>query len=138
MALTFTIGGITFADLAMSGGRKALFMSPDSPNQDIIRYHIRGVEGSFLTRGKRINRPIRARMRYIGDTVSAIYGLFNSDVNSWRDTAVTITGVGGETYNRCTLEPGSMRITGEPKATGRDVADAKVYMDAEATFLSDE
>ena len=136
MGLSFTIGGASFAALAMTAGRKALDMQADSPEYEIIRYHVKGVTGSYLTRGGRIGTPIKARMRYIGASVAAATALFNTDVVAWQNTAVSITAHDGVLYTRCQLDPGSMRQL-SIKASGRGAAVA-VFLDAEASFTSDD
>ena len=131
MPYTFSIGYQTFADLASTDGRKALSCKPDAPLQDLKRFHVPGSKGNFLIRGDSAGVRIYTKMRYIGTDVMA---LFAADKAAWTNTAVTIVATDG-TYERCSLDPGGMKIVRDPVAMGD--GSARMFMDVEATFTSD-
>jgi len=131
MALTFTILGQTFNALGNGTGRFALAIDPDSPTQDIRRFHVPGGDGNYIVREGRAGVPVTARMRYV-DSLANVYSAFAADKAAWANTSGEISG-GGSTLLRCSLVPGSMKIIRESQAKG----DGNVFMDAEARFISD-
>ncbi len=133
MAFTFTIAGKTFGALTSSNGAYALSAIVESGRYDIIRYHVKGVDGSYLTRGGLIGYTLRLRMRYISTTP---YADLAADQSAWENTAVTIAEPGGHTYTRCSLNPGAMRVIRDATAMGRGIANQQ-FLDAEATFTCD-
>lgn len=133
MPFTFTISGKTFGALASANGAYALAAIVESGRYDIVRYHVKGVDGSYLTRGGLIGYTLRLRMRYISTTP---YADLSSDQNAWENTAVTIAEPGGHSYSRCTLKPGGMRVIRDATAMGRGVA-GQQFLDAEAIFICD-
>jgi hypothetical protein len=133
MGLSFTIGGATFNALGSGTGSFALAFDADSPQQEIKRFHVPGGDGNYILRGGRAGVRITARFRYV-DTVDNVYAAFESNKSAWANVAVEITGPGGADYQRCSLQPGSMRIIRQPQAKGDA---ANVWMDCEARFISD-
>ena len=133
MGLSFTIGAKTFGALSSANGAYALSVIVESGIYDIIRYHVKGVDGSYLTRGGLIGYSLKLRMRYISATP---YSDMSADQSSWENTAVTIAEPGGHSYTRCTLEPSAMRVIRDAQAMGRGVA-GQQFMEVEATFKCD-
>lgn len=134
MGISFTIGGVAFAQLQSTGGaRQALGFDADSPAHDIIRYHPKGVTGNYLTRGGKTTTLIRLRIRYVSATP---YAWFEADKAAWANTAVAIVGPEAESFTRCSLVPGSMRIVREPQGW-KSHGSFGAFMDVEAVFLSD-
>ena len=72
-------------------------------------------------------------MRYIS---SAPYADMTTDQGNWENTAVSVVAQNGHTYNRCTLDPGGMRVIRQAAAMGRGTA-GQQFLDVEATFTSD-
>lgn len=132
MGLSFSIGGTAFAALSSTGARSAMEYAPESPQQGIARFHVPGSDGNYIVREGRAGVKIRLRFRYIG-TLSAVFSALASDRDAWANVAVTIAGP-DTTYQRCQLEPGSMRIVRAPVAKGDGT---NVSMDVEAVFTSD-
>ena len=135
MAISFTIGGTTFAALTAptSANRYALACEPESGQFETIRYHPKGVTGNYLVRCGEAGRRIVCKLRYL-DTVANVESNFKSDFQAWENAAVSIA-YSGVTYQRCTLEPGGMKKIRNPVATGR--GSSYVFMDAQATFICD-
>lgn len=131
-AETFTIGGTSFAALAMTEGRKALACRPLSPDAMLLRYHLWGTIGNFIVRGNQGSHIILCRMRYVSTTESACHGYYNADWAAWFNTAVTIA-YRSKSYLRCQLQPQGLKIVTDVHATGRGF----VCMDAEANFICD-
>ena len=133
MAFTFTISGKTFGALSSASGAYALSAIVESGQYDVIRYHVKGVDGSYLTRGGLIGYTLRLRMRYISTTP---YADLSTDQAAWENVAVTIAEPGGHTYSRCTLKLGGMRVIRDATAMGRGIP-GQQFLDAEATFTCD-
>jgi hypothetical protein len=133
MAFTFTVGAKTFASLSSANGAYALSAVVESGLYDIIRYHVKGVNGSYLTRGGLIGYTLKLRMRYISTNP---YADLSADQSAWENTAVSIAEAGGATYTRCTLQPGGMHVIRDAQAMGRGVA-GQQFMDVEAVFRCD-
>ena len=133
MAFTFTIGSNTFGALSSANGAYALSAIVESGIYDIVRYHVKGVDGSYLTRGGLIGYMLRVRIRYVSTTP---YADMSGDQSAWENTAVSISEPGGHTYTRCTLEPSSMRPLRDAQAMGRGVA-GQQFLDVEAVFRCD-
>jgi hypothetical protein len=133
MGLSFTIGGKTFGALSSSNGAYALSEVTASGIYDIIRYHVKGIDGSYLTRGGLKGYKVMVRMRYISTTP---YADMTTDQGNWENAAVSIVAQNGHTYSRCTLDPGAMRVIRQATAMGRGSA-GQQFLDVEATFTSD-
>lgn len=133
MAFTFTIGAKTFGSLSSANGAYALSAIVESGRYDLIRYHVKGVDGSYLTRGGLIGYTLRVRMRYISTTP---YADLSADQVAWENTAVTIAEPAGHSYSRCTLNPGAMRVIRDATAMGRGIANQQ-FLDVEANFTCD-
>jgi hypothetical protein len=133
MPFTFTIASKTFGALASANGAYALSAIVESGIYDIIRYHVKGVDGSYLTRGGLIGYTLKLRMRYISTTP---YADLAADQSAWENTAVAIAEPGGHTYTRCTLNPSGLRAIRDATAMGRGIA-GQQFLDAEAVFTCD-
>ena len=134
MALSFTIGGVSFAALGTTAGRKAMAFLPGNPSYDISRFHVKGSNGNFIIRGGKDGGRIYCRGRYIGLLDTAM-GLYFSDVEAWANAAISVVGH-GKTYASCNLDKDGAKISKEPVAMGRGTV-GQVYFDADFTFTHD-
>jgi len=137
MPLTFKIASTDFAALAMNAGRYALSVDVGPPRYDVRRYHLKGVDGAYLTRGGRIGRRIKLTARYLKGGATALADLLadaETDRAAWANTAVTLQiPSSGASFARCQLE--AVRTLRPPTAAGR--GNPSVFMDLEFTFMCD-
>lgn len=133
MGMIFSVGSTTYGSLTSANGKYALSEVIASGIYDIIRYHVKGVDGSYLTRGGLIGYNIKLKMRYVSTTP---YADLRADSDTWENTAVTIVAQNGGIYPRCTLDPGGLRVTRDAIAMGRGVV-GQQFIDVEANFTGD-
>ena len=133
MGLSFSIGGKTFGALSSANGAYALSEVTTSGIYEVIRYHVKGIDGSYLTRGGLKGYKLTLRMRYVSSTP---YADMTTDQANWENSAVSIIAQNGHTYSRCTLDPGGMRVIRQAAAMGRGTP-GQQFLDVEATFTSD-
>jgi hypothetical protein len=116
MGLSFTINSVPFVTLAGPvSGRYALGEDTPAPNVDIIRYHVKGVDGEFKTFNGAINFELTFKLRYIGANP---YTGMRTDWSNWAGASVTILSYAGDTWKRCTLKDKGMRPLGQSRAVG--------------------
>ena len=102
MALTFTIGSYTFDELAPSAGRFAKYFDIDSPEQDDIPSHVKGVAGSYLVQGGLKQQRINVQI-IIMNNLASIYADIEEMQQTWTDGVFNITSPSGYIYERCKL-----------------------------------
>lgn len=131
--MQFTIGSETFASLAFAAGRFALAFERGAPREDVTLYHVKGVAGSYVSRGGSEGVPLTLCVRYAGADAAAVFAACEASVNSFRESPVTVAGPAGATYPRCVLQ--QARVVRPPAATGRPGGPA-AFMDVEFVFFS--
>lgn len=132
MGATFSIGGVSFAAMGTTDGRKALFCQIGARTYQLIRFHVPGPNGNLIVRGGATGRSIQCKMRYIG-TYPGIWSTVKSDQEAWENTAVTIVDEAGASYTNCNLM--SMSPVQSARSMGR--GDGKGFVDVIATFTQD-
>jgi len=134
MGVSCTIGGSSFAALTAPtvAGRYLIACTPESPMDDLRRYHPVGTTGNVIVDCGEAGRKVTCRLRYI-DTVANVEANIAADIESWRSEVSIVYG--GKTYARCTLEPGGMKKTRDLVATGR--GSSYVFADVTASFICD-
>jgi hypothetical protein len=132
MAVTFTIGGVSFGALSVSAGRQALDCKYGSEAQKVVRYSPFGTKGNLLTRGEGKGRKVAALLRYVEGGESTVEAMINADMTAWKKTAVDIV-YAGITFKRCTLDENGMNKIAELKSAGGLGA----WTDVVAVFTSD-
>jgi hypothetical protein len=128
MGLTYTIAyyddsevlqTLTYASLSLTYGRKAIDFTPDSPEQDIKRFRVPGIDGNYLMRNGRSGGLLTFAMLYIGDrknsSAANVDDLLIADMAALADRACTIT-LGTNTFTNCNLI--RMRKSEKYKGTG--------------------
>lgn len=131
MAITFTIGGTTYAALNRTVGRKAVFIRVAAPVHDIKRFHVPGVDGNLIIRGGISGGNIICMMRYVNTLATALAN-YRTDRELFAGQENTIVDDGGRTHNRCNLIAMS-------RETEPDVLDAtsNIWFDVTAVFIVD-
>jgi hypothetical protein len=133
MPTTFKIGSVDFPAMSESDGRKAIQMDVDSAVYPLRRFAPSGTSGNLVIRsvGKHGGK-ILALFMYIG-TVATADALFKADKDAWKNTAVTIVDDAGVPYEKCNLNPGTMRRVTKPEGTGS----LKLKFNVQAEFTQD-
>lgn len=132
MAATFTIGGVSFAAMSNTDGRKAISCLVAAPVVQKIRRHIPGSDGNLIIFAGRTARPIICTMRYIG-AYPGIWATIKSDQDAWAGVDLTIVDENGTSYERMTLD--DMRPLKRSQGMGH--ADGKGFIDVVASFTQD-
>src|SRR5689334_12710063 len=114
--VTCTIGGVNFLALRSTANRYCLSCRLENLKADKQRFHPPGVNGNFIVRGGRNGGELVAKLRYV-NTLAAALAAYNSDINAWYNTAVTILDEAGATYNTCNLT--HMSRSSDPRSMGR-------------------
>lgn len=125
---TFTLGGISFAALDSTSGRKCLYCYTDAAEWVVHKFHPPGVNGNLLIFDGRHGGKITAVARYIG-SVSGALGNYASDRNTLVGGTVTVND-GTTSFERCILIHSSP--LSRPKAMGR--GSNLVFFDAQFIF----
>ncbi|MCZ7645306.1 MAG: hypothetical protein M5U26_08480 [Planctomycetota bacterium] len=133
MSYDIEIAGIQFASLASGDGQYSLCQIQIGVGRyDNVRYHLKGVKGSYTSEGGLIGVPITARVRYVGDVVD-LYNAFEADKATMEGApGFDIEDPAGNIYEDCELEDAV--ITRHPTATGR--VGGQTWMDVEYRFTS--
>lgn len=128
MAVTFSIGGVSFSAMSSSDGRKAVACNVGNGEYRLIRFHGAGWTGNFVIRDGRTGGTIMCLLRYIGNAVESDY---SSDRTAWENTAVTIVDEAGNSFENCNLL--HMARSDRPKGIPGD----RAFLDAVAVFTRD-
>jgi hypothetical protein len=132
MSLSFTIGGVSFGALGPGNARNALACEAGAPRFGLLRHHVPGVDGNFVTRLGRLGREILCRVRYLGTEAEA-QSCHAADLQAWQNCAVLILAPGGVQHPRCALS--AARVLAGPSPTGR--APGQCFLDVEYAFHCD-
>jgi len=132
MGMTFSIGGVAYADNGPADGKHAMGISVGSPGQDIKRFHAPGTDGNLVIRGGRVGQSIVCIIRYIG-TVAGSRALYRADKDAFANTAVTI--IDDESYSHTNCNLLDMKESGPMQATG--LTNGQVSFDVVASFTRD-
>ena len=100
--LSFVIGAQTFSVLAPSAGKYAKSFDIDSPEQDDIPSHVKGVAGSYLVQGNLKQQRIACQFIII-DTLANIYAALEGFQQTWASGVFNITSPSTYVYERCKL-----------------------------------
>jgi hypothetical protein len=140
MALTFTIGSVTYAESGLpvspaTSGKYARQFDPGAPVEDINKFRVPGTDGSLVLRNGTVGHKILVSVRYIYSSIATLEAAIAADLSTFSTAAQNIV-MGGKTYTGCNLVPGSVKRTSSIMATGRVAG--QVFVDLAMVFSEDQ
>jgi hypothetical protein len=115
-ALTHTIGGTTYTEVASTPGKYSLGCFPHAQNSQVWEYHPPGVDGVQTIYGGRQGQHLTAKCRYIGPAATLL-AQWEADLASWANKSVSVTASSGTVFPRCRVLDDSGPI-GDPVGMG--------------------
>ena len=130
-----TVDGTSLGSLSGADNGIFLLQFTVAPLPDRRAYHQVGVDGQLVVDLGDLGKTVNAMFMIISGSAANWYGQYSSLYIAFSDDGpFSITDPGGNSLTRCYLNPGSMRVTMHPQATG--CSSGQVWGKAEAIFTS--